>query len=149
MNRKKIFFWLKILITIGSGIGTVIIKSNIDWKHIFNNYFDLLLCKEIGYDLCVGIFSAMILVWFIDEINERIQNKENKKANRILQQYIERYKLFFYCVVTPIEQRNFEKVEMPLNFTLKDMCELYETSMLKITMMYFLIYLTDYCLKKM
>lgn len=138
MSRKKKFFLWKIGITVISFILVILVKSNIDWNNLSNNYIDLELCREIAYDLSVGVFSAMILVWFIDEINEHIQEKTNKnaelekikRADRILQQYIERYQLFFYCVVTPIEQRNFECIEMPSDFCLKDMRELYLTTLL-------------------
>lgn len=138
MSRKEKFFWWKIIITVISFIAVILSKSTIDWSNLSNNYIDLSLCKEIVYDLSVGIFSAMILVWFIDEINEHIQDNTNKKtetekikrANRILQQYIERYQLFFYCVTTPIEKRDFENIKISSNFSLKDMRELYLTSML-------------------
>lgn len=63
----------------------------------------------------------MILVWFIDEINEHIQEKKNRakeideiiRSNRLLQLYIERYKVFFYCVITPMKERDFKKYEIP------------------------------------
>ena len=87
--------------------------------------------KEILYDLSIGIFSAMILVWFIDEIQEKImqrQEQENEKKvikgfNKILSKYIEQYILAFYCVATPLLKRDFKKVEMPDYFMLKDMCD--------------------------
>lgn len=138
MSKKEKFFWWKIIITAISFIAVILSKSTIDWSNLSNNYIDSALCREIAYDLSVGIFSAMVLVWFVDEINEHIQDKANektevekiKRADRILQQYIERYQIFFYCVVTPIEQRDFENVEMPSEFCFKDMRELYLTTML-------------------
>lgn len=97
MNRKK-FFCLKIIITVISFIVVILSKSIIDWSNWSNNYIDLALFKEIVYDLSVGVFSAMILVWFIDEINEHIQEKisqakeiaEITRASKLLQLYIER-----------------------------------------------------------
>lgn len=71
--KKRGFFILKILITVVSFVIVVIAKSNIDWSNLQNNYVDLSLVKEIVYDLAVGVFSAMILVWFIDEISNHIQ----------------------------------------------------------------------------
>ena len=70
MEKKSKFFWLKIAITIISFGGAVLFKSTIDWTNIQNNYIDLSLLKEIAYDLSIGVFSAMILVWFIDEIGQ-------------------------------------------------------------------------------
>ena len=70
--KKRGFFILKILITVVSFVIVVIAKSNIDWSNLQNNYVDLSLVKEIVYDLAVGVFSAMILVWFIDEISNHI-----------------------------------------------------------------------------
>ena len=138
MSKKEKFFWWKIILTVLSFIFAVLAKSNIDWTDLSNNYFDFYLAKEILYDLCVGVFSAMILIWFIDEINERIQDTKNrnkeieeiKRAHRLLHLYIERYKLFFYCVVTPIDKRNFNTIAFPLDFKFKDMKDLYKTTLL-------------------
>lgn len=138
MDRKKKFVYWKLGITVVSFIITVIMISDIDWRNLTNNYIDPARWKQIGYDLGVGVFSAMVLIWFVDEINEHIQDKTNKntekekinRANRILSKYIERYELFFYCVVTPIEQREVSNAKMPLEFSFKDMRELYLTTIL-------------------
>ncbi len=68
------------MITIISFVAILISKSTIDWSNIWNNTIDSLLLKESIYDISVGIFSAMVLVWFIDEINERIKIKQTKQA---------------------------------------------------------------------
>lgn len=138
MDRKKKFFYWKLVITVISFVFTVIMISDIDWRNLSNNYVDPARWKEIGYDLGVGVFSAMVLIWFVDEISEHIQDKISistekekiKRANRILSKYIERYELFFYCVVTPIEQREFDNIKMPLEFTFKDMRDLYFSTIL-------------------
>lgn len=70
--KKRDFFILKILITVVSFIVLVVAKSNIDWSNLQNTYIDFSLVKEIVYDLAVGVFSAMILVWFIDEIRRYV-----------------------------------------------------------------------------
>lgn len=137
MNRKK-FFWLKIIITVISFVVVILSKSTIDWNNWSNNYIDLALCKEILYDLSVGVFSAMILVWFIDEINERIQEKTSQakeiaeitRASKLLQLYIERYKVFFYCVTTPMKQRDFINMKFSADFNIKDMRELHKSTLL-------------------
>lgn len=136
--KKRGFFILKILITVISFIIVIIAKSNIDWSNLRNNYINLSLVKEIVYDLAVGIFSAMILVWFIDEISNQIQERQSqekektaiKRFDKVIQKYIERYTVMFYCVATPIEKRDFTQVTMPENFTLKDMRDLHQTTLL-------------------
>lgn len=138
MSRKEKFFWWKVIITVMSFVAVILSKSTIYWSNLSNNYIDLAICKEITYDLSVGIFSAMILVWFIDEINEHIQEKKNKakefdeiiRSNRLLQLYIERYKVFFYCVITPMKQRDFKNIKFPTDFKLKDMRELHKQTLL-------------------
>lgn len=138
MSRKEKFFWWKVIITVISFIAVILSKSTIDWSNLSNNYIDSALCKEIAYDLSVGVFSAMILVWFIDEINEHIQEKKNRakeideiiRSNRLLQLYIERYKVFFYCVITPMKERDFKNMKFPTDFKLKDMRELHKQTLL-------------------
>ena len=79
-------------------------KSRINWHSLLDNHFDRILIKDIIYDLSVGIFSAMILVWFIDEINERVRDAEKRnreieqirRLNSLLQIYIGKYRLSFY-----------------------------------------------------
>ena len=146
MEKKSKFFWLKIAITIISFGGAVLFKSTIDWTNIQNNYIDLSLLKEIAYDLSIGVFSAMILVWFIDEIGQHIQARQSKEKecaiikrfDRVLQQYIDRYVTMYYCVVTPLEERlkqvtgpdSTMDAKMPEIFYLKDMRDLYQSSLL-------------------
>ena len=146
MEKKSKFFWLKIAITIISFGGAVLFKSNIDWSNIQNNHVNLSLLKEIAYDLSIGVFSAMILVWFIDEISQHLQIRQAKEKecatikrfDRVLQQYIDRYVTMFYCVVTPLEERlkqvngpnSSMDTKMPEIFCLKDMRDLYQSSFL-------------------
>mgnify|MGYP001028918857 FL=1 len=93
---------------------------------------------KFAYDISVCIFSAMILIWFIDEINKHLQDKKNKtneiekikRANRILEKYIDQYWLYFYCLTTPVDQRNFDNPILKSNFLLQDMQDLYTTTLL-------------------
>mgnify|MGYP004569890979 CR=1 FL=1 len=138
MDRRKNFFWWKIILTVISFILIILTKSNIDFRNITNNYFDIILAKEIAYDLSIGIFSALVLVWFIDEINDNIQEKIAEKkevdaimrADKIIQQYIKHYEKFYYCVSTPIGKRNFNNMILSVDFTLKDIRDLYKTTTL-------------------
>lgn len=146
MEKKSKFFWLKIVITIVSFVGAILFKSNINLANFQNNHIDLSLLKEISYDLSIGVFSAMVLVWFIDEIGQHIQTQQSKEKecaiikrfDRVLQQYIDRYITMFYCVVTPLEERRKQlnrsngamDAKLPETFCLKDMRDLYQTSFL-------------------
>lgn len=108
MEKKSKFFWLKIAITIVSFGGALFFKSNIDWSNIQNRQSKEKEC-------------AMI-----------------KRFDRVLQQYIERYVTMFYCVVTPLEERlkqvngsnSSMNAKMPEMFCLKDMRDLYQSSLL-------------------
>lgn len=114
----------------------IIFKSQIDCANLGNNYIDISLVKEILYDLSIGVFSAMILVWFIDEIGNHIQERKSqekerdtiRRFNKIILLYINQYMELFYCVVTPIEERDPENVKLPDIFTLRDMRDLYYPS---------------------
>lgn len=138
MKKKQLLFWLKIFLTIISFTCAIIFKSNINWSDWSKNYIDIVLVKEILYDLSIGVFSAMILVWFIDEINEKLQEKQAinneliaiKNFDNVLQIYIQQYIKMFYCVVTPLSERKFDNVEMPEQFSIKDMRNLHQTSLL-------------------
>lgn len=126
MNRDKAFFVFKITLTI---ISFIII--------IFAKYDSLLNCtlvKEILYDLNIGIFSAMVLIWFIDEINKQIEERKNRhkeaeeilRADRLLRIYMRKYRKFFYCLTTPVYKRNFEKIRIIRNFSLSDMRDMFK-----------------------
>ena len=47
-----------------------------------------------------------------------------------MQKYIEKYITMFYCVATPIDNRDFENVVMPEHFTLRDMKDLHQPTLL-------------------
>lgn len=136
--QKRGFFILKLVITGISFICVFFFKSRIDWSNLSNNCINPLYVREIIYDLAIGVFSAMILVWFIDEIGNRLQEKRSiekekmalKRFDRVLQKYIEKYTLAFYCVATPIETREFDDVFMSDAFNLKDMRDLHRTTMI-------------------
>ena len=80
-RRRNIF---KIFITVISFVGIIFLKSSFDFKDLSNNYFSWSIAKNILYDIFVGIFSAMVLVWGIDEINNRHEEKEKEKQHFIV-----------------------------------------------------------------
>ena len=77
--RKRLFLISKIALTVISLIGIIVFKSNNDWNNFLNNVVDLTLAREIAYDISIGVFSAMILVWFIDEIGNHIRSSNLEK----------------------------------------------------------------------
>lgn len=74
----------KIIITVASLVLIIITKSEIDFTNLVDNQTSLALTKEIIYDLSIGVFSAMILVWGIDEINEKNRIKEEQKRHNVI-----------------------------------------------------------------
>lgn len=128
--RNKFFLIGKIALTVMSLVGVIIFSFNIN--NTSTTYVNVL------YDISVGLFSAMILVWFIDEISKHIQDRQSrykeliaiKRFDSVLQRYIEQYITMYYCVATPLQERNFDNVKMPESFTLKDMRDLHQTSLL-------------------
>lgn len=128
--RKKTFMILKILIALISFLGTFLCKFNV--CHILLDWADIL------FNICVGVFSSMVLVFFIDEISRRIQESKLrqdeleyiKRFNKIVELYIDQYTEMYYCVSTPLKNRTFEKVCMPENFTIKDMRDLHGKTLL-------------------
>ena len=128
--RKKFFLIGKIALTVLSLLGAVALKFL-----KCDQYSDYI---EIAYDISVGIFSAMILVWFVDEISNHIQERQSRqkelktirRLDSVLQQYIEQYTTMYYCVATPISDRHFDDIKMPERFLLKDMRDLHHISLL-------------------
>ena len=83
-SRKNLMQLLKGWVTIISFLCMIIFKSDIDFVNLANNYFSISLTKEILYDVSVGTFSAMILVWLIDEVNARNEEKEDKRRRLVI-----------------------------------------------------------------
>lgn len=128
--KKKTFIVLEAIITALSFVGTFLFKVN-PFK-ILDDFAD------ISFNICVSVFSSMILVFFIDGISNHIQEKQTiqveleyiKRFNNILKLYIDQYVLMYYCVSTPLKNRKFENVNMPENFKIKDMRDLHGKTLL-------------------
>lgn len=111
--KRRTFLVFKVTITGVSLVAAILFKSNINTSTLENIHIDGFLVKDFLYDLSIGVFSAMVLVWFIDEIGNHLSISEAQDAekemiiqfNKVLQQYIDRYILLFYCVVTPQANR--------------------------------------------
>ena len=100
MNKR---FWrIMVLITIVSLIMTFVFGSDIPWNNLKNITFSWTLTKEILYDISVGVFSSMILVWCIDRIQQRETEKQNAKQRLILYSklapVLKKYYEFYLCL---------------------------------------------------
>ena len=121
-SRKNQIQLLKRWVTIISFLCMIIFKSDIDFVNLANNYISISLTKEILYDVSVGTFSAMVLVWLIDEVNARNEEKEDKrrrlviyrKLKPLLNEYYEFY-LKLYIATRRDEVQLGEKVLMSLH----------------------------------
>ena len=133
--KNRGFTVYKLLVTIASFVGVIIFKSNINWTELSKNHIDVTLVKEIAYDISISIFTAMIIIWFVDVVSnyieERISEKKELQAisriHSVLSQYILRYYSLFYIVVTPLSERN-ENCDIPASFTMKQMHDLYKST---------------------
>lgn len=90
-------------------------------------------------DYTTGIFTEiigmLITIIFIDKLlnsskeKESINEEKSKiiRMNNVLQLLIERYKILFYSVATPIEKQNYEEItQMPEEFKMSDMKDLFK-----------------------
>ena len=77
-------FWRNMkIITLLSLMLTLILGSDIPWKELQTICFSWPIVKNILYDISVGIFSSMILVWCIDRI-QFIQTERKKAEQRLI-----------------------------------------------------------------
>lgn len=126
----------KVLITVISFIVAFVSKSNINWLELDKNCWDKVLLKEITYDLAMGVFSAMILIWCVDVISEYLEKKIAQKKeleticriDKVLQHYISRYQRLFYHVVTPLCDRKVDSCDIPSRFSMQQMRDLYKST---------------------
>ena len=133
--KKTGFTIYRLLITIASFFGVVLFKSNINWTDLSKNCVDMTLVKEIAYDISISIFTAMVIIWFIDAVSdyieERIANKRERQAisriHSVLSQYISKYRSHFYLIVTPLAERK-ENGSIPDNFIMRNMRDLYSST---------------------
>lgn len=80
---KNFWRWMRI-ITLASLVATFVLGSEIPWTNLDNAYFSWPLAKSILYDIAVGIFTSMILVWCIDRIQLRATEEQETKKRLIL-----------------------------------------------------------------
>ncbi|MBR2895461.1 MAG: hypothetical protein IKC03_07370 [Oscillospiraceae bacterium] len=109
-------FWrFMLLITVVSLITTLILGSEIPWHNLSTCKFSWPLAKNILYDVSVGIFSSMILVWCIDRIQHRESEKQGSQQRLILynklipflSEYYDFYlKLYIATRSTPVDSQS-------------------------------------------
>lgn len=75
---------IKLVITAISIVGIFFTRSNINWQNILSNRIDFVILKDIVYDLSIGVFSAMVLIWIIDGISERDRKREERQRLKVL-----------------------------------------------------------------
>ena len=76
-------FWRNMkIITLLSLIFTLLLGSDLQWNELPIICFSWAKAKSILYDISVGIFSSMILVWCIDRI--QLKETERKEAKQRL-----------------------------------------------------------------
>lgn len=71
-------------LTVISFIFTIIFGSDISWENINDICFSWPIAKNILYDISVGTFSSMIIVWCIDRIQIKMVEMENAKRRLLL-----------------------------------------------------------------
>lgn len=111
---KDFWRWM-LIITLLSLFFTFVLGSEIPWYNLTSICFSWPLLKNILYDISVGIFSSMILVWCIDRIQMKDSEKQESKKRLILynklapvlREYYDFY-LFLYIATrcTPVESNS-------------------------------------------
>lgn len=114
-KMKNSFWRLMFCVTLFSLIFTFIFGSDIPWENLQTACFSWPITKNILYDISVGVFSSMILVWCIDRIQSNIEEKDEKKRRQILYDKLspllkDYYNFFLYLYIAtrnvPVEPTN-------------------------------------------
>lgn len=115
LSSKDRFWKWMLTITLASLVATFVFGSEIPWTNLRLARFSWSIAKSILYDISVGVFSSMILVWCIDRIQLQVTEKQAAKQRAIvynklgplLTDYYNFY-LFLYIATrdTPVEANN-------------------------------------------
>lgn len=81
---SRVIKGIKIVITGISLLGAIYFKNVIDFSNLKRLCFAQSNARDFGADICIGIFSAMILVWLIDGAKEKQEKKVENKKQMIL-----------------------------------------------------------------
>ena len=131
---KNIIKWVK---TPAGIISCTILAATI-LLVVFNELCFQTKLEDYTSGVVTGFIGIIVTVVFVQFLFDRKNIHDSKaqegkaiaRANRVLQNYLSRYKLLYYCIATPIADRDFKNATMPDAFTLKDMRDLHQPSLL-------------------
>ena len=86
---NKLYEKRLLIITCMSLSLSIVLGSEIPWHDLSLICFSWPLAKNILYDMSIGVFASTILVWAIDQIQLREQERENSKKRIILYNKLE------------------------------------------------------------
>ncbi len=139
-HKKRIYLYAKIVFFVFSLVVAIWAKSDINWDNLSSIYIDCERVKDILFNVSIGVFSSMLLVFFIDDKANKLKKQEDDmlkellttQRTEILKQYINRYFETFYYVVTPASERMTTKSDFfdSSDFSFQQMRDLYQPSML-------------------
>lgn len=121
-----------------SGIISIALFIIIVVLYIINALFYDVMITDYSSGIVTEFIGIIVTVIFVqvlfDRKNINDEKETEKKAimrfDKVMQQYIDRYRIFYYCVHTPLEERNFENIDLTDDFCLKDMRDLHQISLL-------------------
>ena len=101
-------------------------------ERVANNINNILF--GLATNLLGIIVTVSFVQYFIDKQDARQEEREEKaqilRYNRLMSVLVQRYKMYFYCVVTPMEMRAQKDINaLDENFNFEDMCDLHEQSL--------------------
>lgn len=102
----------------------VAVAMIVDYCNILPSFFSGYLCNFAVE--CLGVILTLIVIQKVlekhNENKERQLERENiLKRNEITIIYIEFYKRFLNCIITPLGEEKARNVSLPINFPIKDM----------------------------
>lgn len=83
-----------------------------------------------------GILVTILFVQYLFDISKKSESRKKeseliKRSDMVLQIYVDRYMVLFYCLTTPIGKRIIDNgYKINNNFTFSDMKDMYKTSLL-------------------
>lgn len=91
------------------------------------------LCN-IATELASIVITYFVIQKLLDSQKEKEEKKHEKsiilRYNKLISIYIYDYKKYFYCIITPIEKRDFKNININHKFEIRDMCDLHQPSLL-------------------
>lgn len=130
MNKKTIITLIFIFLFL-----VAIVLTTIDFLALTENF-----SKLSGYfcNIATECLGLILTICIIQNIFDKFESKkereeENRKIleyNKLISVYISYYKRAFYCIITPIEKRDFNNISLPLEIKLCNLKDLHRTTLL-------------------